>query len=565
MIIGGDQARGLKLHKILACAHSNIATDNLVEWLTNLGINVVRVGRPANVRSKLWANTLDVKIQEDEDVIEATEVLNIALEGLREAESLSGSGASTSSLLRSLRQHVANARKKLEEAEVGAVAKIIFQADVVVSTSIGAGSEVVGNALKLFSSKFSTVLVDEAAQCSESSILPAIVHGCERLILVGDQNQLPPQVNSPEALDQGLGISMFARLVAAGLEPFLLSEQYRMHPAIATFPSSQFYNGRVKSRVDTAQRPLPAGYRWTNPNIPVVFVNVSPRESKKDLEKISGFERSSQGNQRSFSNPAEAAVVIEIIEQLLNHPETTLAHIGVISPYNGQVREIVDLSRQRGWIVDTTTAEGGLGNDKRTEKNKPWRRLFHSRQTETSLSTKQSTEISYRNEIVTSSESYESSNFCIVSESTKSSLLVDVSSVKLAISNRDFDDDSAMEDVSKHYVTSESEDDLSDEPGKLDESNESSASMEGELEVKSVDGFQGREKEIIILSAVRSNFQGNTGFLKDWRRLNVAITRARSGLIVVGDANTLSHDHNWRDFIRWCQQNGCYRDKNKEI
>lgn len=63
-------------------------------------------------------------------------------------------------------------------------------------------------------------------------------------------------------------------------------------------------------------------------------------------------------------------------------------------------------------------------------------------------------------------------------------------------------------------------------------------------------------RQVIILSAVRSNHGGRVGFLADWRRLNVAITRARRGVVVVGDPDTLKRDRHWRAFLQWCERRG---------
>lgn len=74
------------------------------------------------------------------------------------------------------------------------------------------------------------------------------------------------------------------------------------------------------------------------------------------------------------------------------------------------------------------------------------------------------------------------------------------------------------------------------------------------ITVNTVDGFQGQERDIILISMVRSNSEGHIGFLSDLRRMNVAITRARMKLIILGDSHTLGRQPFYRRLLQYVRQ-----------
>ena len=82
-----------------------------------------------------------------------------------------------------------------------------------------------------------------------------------------------------------------------------------------------------------------------------------------------------------------------------------------------------------------------------------------------------------------------------------------------------------------------------------------------QISVNTVDGFQGQERDVIVISLVRSNDEGQIGFLRDLRRMNVAITRARMKVIILGDRQTLTRHPFYRQLWKYIQNLNQYDDE----
>lgn len=83
--------------------------------------------------------------------------------------------------------------------------------------------------------------------------------------------------------------------------------------------------------------------------------------------------------------------------------------------------------------------------------------------------------------------------------------------------------------------------------------------FKSQIAVKTVDGFQGQERDIIYISMVRSNDQREIGFLSDTRRMNVALTRAKKKLVVIGDSATIGNHPFYKDFLDYAESIGAYK------
>jgi superfamily I DNA and/or RNA helicase len=79
------------------------------------------------------------------------------------------------------------------------------------------------------------------------------------------------------------------------------------------------------------------------------------------------------------------------------------------------------------------------------------------------------------------------------------------------------------------------------------------------ISVNTIDSFQGQERDVVYISMTRSNSDNKIGFLSDIRRMNVAMTRARKKLVVIGDSATLSRLPYYAGFIAYAEANDAYK------
>jgi len=434
---------------VLATAASNTAVDNMVEFLAEKDLEVVRVGHPARITPFLREVSLDYRVQKNQKYKKSRELREEAQElqdkqdsyqfpsgryrrGMSDtqihqlAEKGSGSrGVSRDKIQEmstwlQLQEEIDRLYERSKELEDEAIDEVIASSDVVCTTNSTSGSELMQNR------NFDVTVIDEATQATEPSCLIPI-NKSDRTILAGDHRQLPPTILAEEAKDE-LQVTAFEKLVdreGDKLRETLLT-QFRMHREIMQFSNERFYDGKLKADSSVAEhtlgnlgldsKELGEGEKWIAqslaPETPVIFL---------DTAGSAEGERQRPGS-TSRENRIESEIVGKVTSPLLESLEPR--EIGIISPYDDQV----DLLRSR-----------------------------------------------------------------------------------------------------------------------LAEEN---------LEVKTVDGFQGREKEVIIISFVRSNPENELGFLTDVRRLNVSLTRARRKLIMVGDSNTLASHSTYDRLLNYVRNHG---------
>lgn len=475
-IMRSGEMRTTMKPRILVCAPSNTATDELLERILKEGFfdasgkqyfpNVVRVGAEARTGPdgvpvsegaravwveemvKTWLNmTLEDWQHRSKESQARRKILTDEIKGLEER--MHNDNSTVNDLAGFL---IANMEKRekneielqrleivndlvceghpgmVREAKEKLELSYMDHAEMVFTTLSSTGKLVFSKVKR----GFRTVLIDEAAQASEIATLQPLMYGCHNCVMVGDPQQLPATVLSQKAKELNLQRSLFDRLQRAGAPVKVLTIQYRMHPQIRQFPSAYFYNDSLIDGENVIQNQFHEFYNHSLLK-PYVFFDVA----------MGQHERQYSG---SLQNHVEAQMATALFKELRDwlvqrmaklreegKPPLRSVRVGVITPYKSQ----------RNYIKDT---------------------------------------------------------------------FVKVLGKKIA----------------------------------------------DEVKITTVDSFQGKQCDVIILSCVRASSRSSgVGFVADIRRMNVAITRAKKALWILGNVRTLKCSPSWAALIEDAEKRGC--------
>ena len=333
--------------KVLACAPSNTAVDNLLEKLVDARQKCVRLGHPARVSERLHDHTLDAQVARHELTALIREMQREA-EGLFRQAGKFTRARPAAGAKREMRQEAKRLKADIRILEQQAIDSIIDKADAVCATTT-LDESLLGDR------RFDLVVIDEACQSTEPGCWIPVLRA-DRLILAGDHCQLPPTVLSKQAAKEGLEVSLLERLVGLYGDRVTrrLNVQYRMHDQIMNFSSEQFYEGTLESHESVSSHLL-TDLDYVDEEFvtlePVTFIDSAGAGWDEELEPDGLSKRNIQ----------EAELVLRKISELQD-AGLRGRDIAIIAPYAAQVRWLRQNSPDERVEIDTV--DGFQGREK---------------------------------------------------------------------------------------------------------------------------------------------------------------------------------------------------------
>ncbi len=330
--------------KVLVTAPSNGAVDLLAKRLSDVGVNVLRLGNVTRIGDNIAELCLDEQIRNHKEWQHIKQVKIEAEAAHREAGKFKRKYGAQQRMNKGLMYKEA---KQLEnwarELEDKLVDKVIDESEVICTTLIGCASKTIHHL------RFDTVVIDEASQALEPESWTAMLKGT-RVIMAGDHKQLPPTVKSSKAKNLEFERTILDRMITDPKVSFLLDTQYRMNPAILGFSNQLMYNGQLKTDDSVLKRTSTFG------DEPLVFIDTSG----------CGFDEEINAETLSRANHQEYLMIREHVLSIYDLLEGK--SIGLISPYKEQVRlmrrEVEQDQQLRSLDIEINSIDGFQGQEK---------------------------------------------------------------------------------------------------------------------------------------------------------------------------------------------------------
>ena len=512
-----------KNSKILVCAPSNAAIDEISARLALNGVfnsklekikcNFLRFGLfDRKDKEKKYLETLNGKILEkysleylsDKKYKKDIDNLSEKLENLRRQMNFYSKDKSN---------NMGNIKNV--EAEISIFLKLymdkkyqksIFEHDILVSTPILCTTlNNAGNErLKKAKLSYEYLIIDEASQSVEPSCLIPLYHDVKKLILVGDHMQLPATVFYSKATKILYNRSLFERLIDNKYPRHILTVQYRMQSNISEFISNIFYENKL---INDKNYSLNVDKE--------LFYSLIKLENNFSFFDVSYGEEKFEDKNKSYYNESEIKFCFQLIKKIIgsinnevfNYETTIMGRRKINHNINNNINNKDDKIGNNETIII---------NDDEEEKE---------------------------NQNIQILENYKFAIICPYKSQV--------------IKFREF------KKADKFFSNQKVND----------------------IEINTVDSFQGQERDIIIFSTVRSNFKdeinlsddennssieklgkGGIGFLNDFRRMNVAVSRAKIGCFIVGNSKVLQNNFYWKKLMNYCKDKKSFFkvDKSKE-
>ena len=333
--------------RVLACAPSNTAVDNLLERLVVAGVQAVRLGHPARVLDVVRSQTLDALVEKHETQTLIRKMLQEAEQLDRKANRFTRRRPAPGQKYEQ-RQEARQLRKHARLLERHAIKDIINEAEVICATC-----SFDFNILE--DQSFDLLVIDEACQSVEPACWVPL-RFADRVVLAGDHCQLPPTILSLPAAREGFDVSLMQRLVEQYGDSVTrqLMVQHRMHEQIMQFSSQYFYSGTLVADSSVRSHRLTDLSAVTAEELddtPVVYIDTAG----------AGWEEQQEPDGLSRLNPNEGRLVLDQVTALCN-AGVSPRDIAVIAPYAAQVRWLRHHAEHE--MLEVDTVDGFQGREK---------------------------------------------------------------------------------------------------------------------------------------------------------------------------------------------------------